>query len=152
LVWFLLRHACQAATSLLSVSLSWMRRFQNAEFRFGHVQPTAALARILADAGYKGNNAPEEHKFKVYTQGQKRGVTSAIKRQSKRCVAIEPAIGHAKQDHRMDRNFLAHRQGDAINAVLTVAGYNFRRMIQWLRLLLRVILQALAKAPVPQGA
>ena len=32
----------------------------------------AALARILADAGYKGHNAPKEHKFRVYTQGQKR--------------------------------------------------------------------------------
>ena len=27
----------------------------------------AALSRILADAGYKGHNAPEKHRFKVYT-------------------------------------------------------------------------------------
>ncbi|MBI4724404.1 MAG: hypothetical protein HY765_05330 [Rhodomicrobium sp.] len=33
----------------------------------------AAVARILADAGYKGHNAPKEHKFRVHTQGQKRG-------------------------------------------------------------------------------
>ena len=61
----------------------------------------AALSRILADAGYKGHNAPPEHKLKVYTQGQKRGVTEAIKRQLKRRAAIEPAIGHCKEDHRM---------------------------------------------------
>ena len=42
----------------------------------------------------------------------------------------------------MDRNFLAHAQGDAINAVLAAAGYNFRRLIQWLRLLLFQILIA----------
>jgi IS5 family transposase len=34
----------------------------------------AALSRILADAGYKGHNAPPSHKMRVYTQGQKRGV------------------------------------------------------------------------------
>jgi len=101
----------------------------------------AALSRILADAGYKGHNAPEEHKFKVYTQGQRRGVTAAIKRQLKRRAAVEPVIGHGKADHRMGRNFLAHRDGDAINAVLAAAGYNFRRLLTWLALVLRMFLQ-----------
>src|SRR5437016_9447797 len=32
----------------------------------------AGLDRILADAGYRGHNAPLSHKFKVYTSGQKR--------------------------------------------------------------------------------
>jgi len=85
----------------------------------------AALSRILVDAGYKGHNAPKAHTFKVYAQGQKRG-TDAIRRQLKRRAAIEPVIGHCKQDHRMGRNFLAHRDGDASNAVLAAAGYNFR--------------------------
>jgi IS5 family transposase len=102
----------------------------------------AALSRILADAGYKGHNALEQHKFKVYTQGQKRGVTAAIRRQFKRRAGIEPLIGHCKEDHRMDRNFLAHREGDAINATLAAAGYNFRRLLGWLELVLRLLLQA----------
>jgi IS5 family transposase len=38
-----------------------------------------------------------------------------------------------KQDHRMGRNFLAHAKGDAINAVLPAAGYNFRRVLAGLR-------------------
>ena len=38
----------------------------------------ATLKRILADAGYKGHNAPESHKFRVFTSGQKRRVTPAI--------------------------------------------------------------------------
>jgi IS5 family transposase len=112
----------------------------------------ATLSRILTDAGYKGHNAPKEHKFKVYTQGQKRGVTQAIKAQLKRRATIEPLIGHAKDDHRLGRNFLAHRQGDAINAVLAAAGYNFRRFIQWLRLVLRMILNATGGAQKPQFA
>ena len=110
----------------------------------------ATLSRILADAGYRGHNAPEEHKFKVYMQGQKRGLTDAIKRQLKRRAAIEPLIGHTKEDHRMGRNFLAHREGDAINAVLAAAGYNFRRLLAWLALLLRLVMQAFLVEPEPQ--
>src|SRR5205823_4704506 len=39
------------------------------------------IGRILADAGYRGHNAPQSHKFRVFTSGQKRRVTPAIKRQ-----------------------------------------------------------------------
>jgi IS5 family transposase len=48
-------------------------------------------------------------------------------------------IGHLKSDHRMDRNQLAHAEGDAINVVLAAAGYNFRRLLAWLALLLSII-------------
>ena len=99
--------------------------------------------RILADAGYRGHNAPLSHKFKVYTSGQKRRVTPAIKREMKRRAAIEPVIGHIKNEHRMDRNYLAGSQGDAINAILAAAGYNFRLLLTWLRLLLRLLLAML---------
>jgi IS5 family transposase len=43
----------------------------------------------------------------------------------------------------MGRNYLAHRAGDAANAVLAAAGYNFRRLIRWLGILLFKILSAL---------
>jgi IS5 family transposase len=104
------------------------------------------LERCITDAGYRGHNAPPEHKFKVYTAGQKRRVTKQIKREFRRRAAIEPVIGHLKDDHRMGRNHLAHSTGDAINAVLAAAGYNFRRLIQWLRLWMLKILIALALA------
>ena len=87
----------------------------------------ANLARIVADRGYRGHNAPQEHQFRVYISGQKRRVTEQIKRELRRRSAVEPVIGHIKSDHRMGRNHLAHAQGDAINAVLAAAGYNFRR-------------------------
>jgi transposase, IS5 family len=104
----------------------------------------ATLSRILADAGYKGHNAPPSHKMRVYTSGQKRGVTEAIERLMKRRAAVEPVIGHMKQDHRLGRNRLAHAAGDAINAVLAAAGYNFRRILAWLRLLPTWILYTLS--------
>jgi hypothetical protein len=51
----------------------------------------------------------------------------------------------------MGRNYLWYRRGDAANAVLAAAGYNFRRLIRWLRFLLRQIIIALTAAlqPVP---
>ena len=95
----------------------------------------AEIGRILADAGYRGHNAPSSHKFRVFTAGQKRRVTPAIKREMRRRAAVEPVIGHIKNEHRMDRNYLAHAQGDAVNAILAAMGYNFSLLLKWLRLL-----------------
>jgi transposase, IS5 family len=39
----------------------------------------------------------------------------------------------------MNRNYLAGTQGDAIDAVLAATGYNFRLLLNWLRLLLHLI-------------
>ena len=89
------------------------------------------IERVLADAGYKGHNAPASHKFRLYTSGQKRRMTPAIKREMRRRAAVEPVIGHTKNEHRMDRNYLAHSSGDAINAVLAAMGYNFRLLLNW---------------------
>jgi IS5 family transposase len=112
----------------------------------------ATLSRVLADAGYRGHNAPASHKMRVYTAGQKRGVTPEIKRTMKRRAAVEPIIGHLKLDHRMGRNHLAHALGDAINAVLAAAGYNFRRILNWLRILLAWIVYTLSASKTPQPA
>ncbi len=102
------------------------------------------IQRLIADKGYRGHNAPPDYKFRVFIAGQKRRMTPKIKREMRRRSAIEPVIGHLKAEHRMERNYLAHRAGDAINAVLAAAGYNFRLLIRWLRFLLRQILTTLA--------
>jgi IS5 family transposase len=105
------------------------------------------LDRILADAGYRGHTAPPSHKFKVFTAGQKRRVTPSIKREMRRRSAVEPVIGHIKGEHRMGRNYLAGQDGDAINAILAAAGYNFSLLIKWLRQLLWLLLAALCFNP-----
>lgn len=98
--------------------------------------------RELPWLGVTAHNAPSDYKFKLYTVGQKRRVTPQIKREFKRRAAIEPTMGHPKAEHRMGRNYLAHRAGDAINAVLAAAGYNFGILLRWLKLLLHAILLA----------
>jgi transposase, IS5 family len=106
------------------------------------------IERLILDKGYRGHNAPPEYKFRVFISGQKRRMTPKIKRELRRRSAVEPVIGHLKSEHRMGRNYLWHRQGDATNAVLAAVGYNFRRLICWLRLLLRQILASLFAQPL----
>jgi IS5 family transposase len=47
----------------------------------------------------------------------------------KRRAAIEPKIGHLKQDHRLSRNFYKGIKGDNNNVMLAAAAMNFKRMM-----------------------
>ena len=47
----------------------------------------------------------------------------------KRRAAIEPKIGHLKQDHRLSRNFYKGIKGDNNNIMLAAAAMNFKRMM-----------------------
>ncbi|PWJ85128.1 hypothetical protein C8D77_1288 [Mesorhizobium loti] len=91
--------------------------------------------------------AVHSNKFRVFTAGQKRRVTPAIKRQMRLRSAVEPVIGHIKSEHRMGRNYLAHAQGDAINAILAAAGYNFSLLLTWLKQFLWLLIAALHIRP-----
>lgn len=114
-----------------------------------HIQTLVGneIKRIIADKGYRGHNAPTPHDMRVYVSEQKRGVTQAIKRELRRRAAVEPVIGHMKNDHRMDRNYLIGSHGDAANAVLAAIGYNFRRLATWLRQFLCALFLLLIAAP-----
>jgi IS5 family transposase len=85
------------------------------------------------DRGYKGHGVDEAA---VWIAGAKRGVTTAIKKKLKRRNAVEPVIGHMKNDGRLGRNFLKGEVGDAINALLCGAGHNLRKILRQLALLL----------------
>lgn len=109
------------------------------------------VRRIHVDKGYRGHNHP--HRFRVWISGQVRRVTKAIRREMRRRAAIEPVIGHLKDDHRMRRNYLKGRDGDRSNAVLAAAGYNFSLLLRWFEWLLRALLAALCRAlPAPRLA
>lgn len=42
-------------------------------------------------------------------------------------AAIEPIIGHLKQDFRLQRNWLKGSQGDAINLLMAACAWNLRK-------------------------
>jgi len=44
-------------------------------------------------------------------------------------AAVEPVIGHVKNDCRMARNYLKGLIGNDINANLAAAGFNFRGLL-----------------------
>ena len=77
-------------------------------------------------------------------------MAARIKREMKRRRAIEPVVAHFKNEHGMECNCLAGRSGDASNAVLAAAGYNFRLLIKWLRLLLLMFCRALNAGSIVQ--
>lgn len=47
----------------------------------------------------------------------------------RRRAALEPKIGHLKQDHRLSRNFYKGIKGDNNNVMLAAAAMNFKRMM-----------------------
>jgi IS5 family transposase len=65
--------------------------------------------------------------------------------------AIEPVIGHMKDDGHLERNHLKGPKGDATNAVLTAAGHNLRLLEKWLRLLFVLLLAAFIQIHIRQS-
>ena len=104
------------------------------------------IERVYVDKGYRGHDAP--HPRRVFISGQKRGIFGVIKRELRRRSAVEPLIGHMKEEGHLGRCYLKGYAGDAANAVLTAAGYNFKRVLAWLRLLLCLFLSGLMAALV----
>ena len=99
-----------------------------------------AIERAYVDKGYRGHDSANPRR--VFISGQKRGVFGVIERELRRRSAIEPVIGHMKTDGHLGRCHLKGREGDAANVVLTAIGHNLRRVLAWLKALLRLILVA----------
>ena len=90
------------------------------------------LKNNFVDRGYRGvkeilgttiiiPDAPNKNRTAYEKQKLRKGF--------KRRAAIEPKIGHLKQDHRLSRNFYKGIKGDNINVMLAAAAMNFKRMM-----------------------
>jgi len=98
------------------------------------------IERGYVDKRYRGHDA--QNPRRVFISGQKRGVFGIIKRELRRRFAIEPVISHLKAEGYLGRCYLKGRAGDAANDILAAVEYNFRRILAWLRALLRLFLVA----------
>jgi transposase, IS5 family len=89
------------------------------------VKPTTAFV----DLGYRGVDAdnPDVH---IVHRGKTRRISEEERQLLKRRQAIEPIIGHLKQDHRMGRCHLKGESGDRLHAVLCAAGYNLKWLLR----------------------
>lgn len=85
---------------------------------------------VMVDQGYRGHDYEGSADVHVIRSIPKRA-TRAIRRMLKRRAAIEPTIGHLKSDNRLNRNYLTGPEGDRINALLSAAGYNLRKLLRW---------------------
>lgn len=82
----------------------------------------------FVDRGYRGKeHHPEDVKIHITGQHKAKG---ALKKHFKRRNAIEPVIGHEKQDHGLGRNHLKGQEGDRINALLAGCGFNLRKLLR----------------------
>ena len=99
------------------------------------------IESAFVDRGYKGHGVqddPLRNHTKVFISGQRRGITKSIKKQLKRRSAIEPMIGHMKQEGKLGLCRLKGIIGDQINALLTGVGHNLRLILKHLRKLLKL--------------
>ena len=84
---------------------------------------------VFVDLGYRGVDA-DNPTVAVKHRGKYKSLSASDKRMLKRRQAIEPIIGHLKQDHRMDRCHLKGEKGDRLHAVLCAAEYNLKWLLR----------------------
>jgi IS5 family transposase len=90
------------------------------------------LKNNFVDRGYRGVREVLGTKIiipdlpgKDRTAYQKQKLRKGFKRRA----AMEPKIGHLKQDHRLSRNFYKGIKGDNRNVMLAAAAMNFKRIM-----------------------
>ena len=86
-----------------------------------------AIEHVVVDLGFRGvdGDNPDQH---LIHRGKFKRLSPQHRAWLRRRAAVEPAIGHLKADHRLDRCWLKGALGDALHAISCAAGYN----IQWL--------------------
>lgn len=82
----------------------------------------------FVDKGYRGS---EHHPagVEVYISGRKK-LSRRLTKLLKRRAAVEPVIGHCKQEHGLERNHLQGRVGDRINAMLSGCAWNLKKLMR----------------------
>ncbi|WP_349632327.1 IS5 family transposase [Desulfuromonas sp. CSMB_57] len=82
------------------------------------------------DRGYQGNPKKIGDTAIHLANRRKSSMKPSEWRWFQRRNAIEPVIGHMKEDHRMDRNYLKGTEGDKMNAILAACGFNLRKLLR----------------------
>ena len=90
---------------------------------------------LFTDQGYRGHGYESgEGDPQIHVDKKRRGRTPRrLWKWMKRRAAVEPGIGHLKNEHRLNRNRLWGEQGDMHNVILSAAGMNFHKLLGYLR-------------------
>lgn len=87
----------------------------------------ATIKEAFVDKGYRGHTVESTQ---IHISGKKRGLTKWLHKKIKRRQAIEPHIGHMKNEGKMGRNFLKGPIGDFLNATLCGIGHNLKLIVR----------------------
>ena len=79
--------------------------------------------------------------WKTFSSAARSVVSPSIAKLLRRRSAIEPMIGHMKNDGRLRRSTLKGTQGDALFAVLCGCGHNIRMILRHLRAVLHRLIR-----------
>jgi IS5 family transposase len=90
----------------------------------------------IVDLGYRGRHLEG---VEILHRGKPKRLTRRQWSWVKRRQAIEPVIGHLKEDCRLRRNPLKGALGDALHVLACAAGYNLRWLLRWIALFCRSI-------------
>lgn len=82
---------------------------------------------VYVDRGYRGLSKIND--TEIHPPKPQADITPTKRKRHSRRAAIEPVIGHLKQDYRMNRNFLKGIVGDEINVLMSAAAMNFKRVM-----------------------
>jgi IS5 family transposase len=82
---------------------------------------------VYVDRGYPGTK--QIGTARIHMPRPDNQITLTGKKRHRRRAAIEPVIGHLKQNYRLSRNFLKGSFGDSINLMMAAAAMNFKRMM-----------------------
>ncbi|QBI13270.1 IS5 family transposase [Xanthomonas oryzae pv. oryzae] len=115
----------------------------------GLLQDVDVIPQVaIVDLGYRGRDVEG---VQILHRGQAKTLTRRQWRWIKRRQAVEPVIGHLKQDCRLNRCHLKGAQGDALHVLGCAAGYNLRWLLRWIAFL-RALLQVVrARSSTPSS-
>jgi len=92
----------------------------------------------IVDLGYRGRSLEG---VEILHRGKPKRLTRRQWSWVKRRQAVEPVIGHLKDDCRLRRNRLKGALGDALHVLSCAAGYNLRWLLRWIALFWASILR-----------
>lgn len=87
------------------------------------------IRQVVVDLGFRGVDADNPGK-EIIHRGKFKNLSPQQRGWLRRRQAVEPAIGHLKSDHRLDRCWLQGAMGDALHAISCAAGYNLRWLLR----------------------
>jgi len=86
------------------------------------------IEQAFVDQGYRGHKYEGGITINIVRRGWRK-VKTSLRRWLSRRSAVEPVIGHMKNDCRLGRNYLHGIEGDNINAILSACGFNIRKLL-----------------------